>query len=120
LTRKSYGLTPNLSPQFINSKTILYVSGNSINAIDLLNLNEPETEKGEETNEIVAKVIGECPGESHSKVLVTERNITAYAIYPKENVIAYAERNSNSVKIMKWSQLSGITTQLCQLDGIEF
>jgi WD40 repeat protein len=100
---------------------VLYVSGNSINAADLSNLNEPEgeTHKTEESEDIYAKLIGECPGESHTKVLVAERQITSYAIYPKESIIAYTERNSNCIKIFKWSQMSGITTLFCQLEASE-
>jgi hypothetical protein len=66
---------------------------------------------------MTAKVLGECPSETHTKVLVTERPITAYAILSKENIIAYSEKYSCIIHFIKWSPISGVITNLCQIEG---
>ena len=54
-------------------------------------------------------LIGHCPTlETHSKVLVADGGqIDCFASLLKDNIIAYGERYSGTVKIVRWSQGSG-------------
>lgn len=95
------------------------MSGNCINSIDLKNYREIDSANSEslQTSDGIPKMVGEVDSEMHVKILTAERPITAYAIYSKENIIAYSERNSTSIKLVRWSPISGVITSLSQLEG---
>ncbi len=73
--------------------------------------------KGEskEKNDKDISLIGSCPVEAHTKILVGDGPLNAFAIQAKDSIIAYAERYSDSIKIVRWSQTSGIVSSLSKL-----
>jgi hypothetical protein len=100
---------------------LLYASGNCLNAVDLNNCKDlknenavPEDIKNKDT-EIV--LTGAYYGDAHSKVLVGEGQITSFATFSKDNLIAYSEVYSNSVKLVRWTFSSGQVTPVAKLPG---
>ena len=73
--------------------------------------------ESKEKNEKDISLIGSCPVEAHTKILVGDGPLNAFAIQAKDSIIAYAERYSDSIKIVRWSQTSGIVSSLSKLAG---
>lgn len=90
---------------------VFYASGSCINVVECMNYNISESQVLHGY-----RIVGECPSEMHVKVVAADQPITAFAIHPKENTIAYSERHSKCIKIVKWSQVSGIVTNIARLE----
>ncbi|KAJ3398855.1 Cilia- and flagella-associated protein 43 [Chytriomyces hyalinus] len=76
---KSHGHTPVNTPQYIAPTVLCYVSGNTFNFAD--------TRSG---------------SKSKVKPIVADAQITAFGVYRKESLIAYAERGSTAVQLVKY------------------
>ncbi|KAJ3276471.1 Cilia- and flagella-associated protein 43 [Terramyces sp. JEL0728] len=108
---KSYGYSKDIRAKIIRGNLVFYASGSCINAIECMNYNIKEQQTLHGYN-----IVGECPSEMHLKVVVADQPITAFAIHPKENTIAYTERHLKCVKLVKWSQVSGVVTNIAKLE----
>jgi hypothetical protein len=101
----------------------LYASGNCLNAVDLSNSKEFKNENGSAIEEKKDKkegeisLLGACHGDAHSKVLVADGQLTSFATFSKDNIIAYSDMYSNSVKIVRWTSTSGVVTPIAKLPG---
>lgn len=78
------GISPNVAPCFISNHVVAYASGNSINFRNIGHLQQNENYPS----------------------MITETQVTALATFPQEGVIAYAEKHSTILKIVKWPQLT--------------
>ncbi|KAJ3411976.1 Cilia- and flagella-associated protein 43 [Chytridiales sp. JEL 0842] len=83
----SLGHTPVSKPVFVNNSVYCYASGNLINFID--------------TSVPVDAQLKQNGG--GLRPIVAEKQVTAFAVAPKEGVLAYAERGSTGVKVVKWT-----------------
>lgn len=122
---KSFGISRHIKLKFSKSRVLLYASGNCLNAVDLNNSKEFKNENGSTENEKKDKkgdndisLLGACHGDAHSKVLVGEGQITSFATLSKDNIIAYSEIYSSSVKIVRWASSSGLVTPIAKLPVI--
>ncbi|KAJ3322393.1 Cilia- and flagella-associated protein 43 [Boothiomyces sp. JEL0866] len=109
---KSYGYSKDVRAKIIRGNLVFYASGSCINVVECMNYNISETQVLHGYN-----IVGECPSEMHLKVVAADQPITAFAIHPKEYTIAYSERHSKCVKIVKWSQVSGVVTNIAKLEA---
>jgi WD40 repeat protein len=108
--------------RFAKPRTLLYASGNCLNAVDLNNTKEYKSEGNNnnppsEKSEGEIRVTGICHGEAHSKVLSGDEAITAFAMLGKENIIAYCERYSPCIKIVRWSPTTGVVSPIAKLSS---
>ncbi|KAJ3006630.1 Cilia- and flagella-associated protein 43, partial [Thoreauomyces humboldtii] len=94
---KSVGHTPLAAPQFLSNGIVAYVSGNCINFLDstsALDAAGKEREDGSDNG------IPESTAELRSVTANTQ--ITAFSLYRRENIVAYAERDGVAIKVLKW------------------
>jgi WD40 repeat protein len=77
------GISSKISPCFISNHVVAFCSGNSINFRDIEHLKQNESYPS----------------------IITDSQITALATFPQEGVIAYAEKHSCTIKLIKWPQL---------------
>lgn len=50
--------------------------------------------------------------ETHYKILVADSQINSFAVYPKDGIFAYSEKQL--IKVFKWSLSSGVATTLAE------
>ncbi|KAI9327817.1 hypothetical protein DFJ73DRAFT_800748 [Zopfochytrium polystomum] len=94
---KSIGHTPLSPPAPIGPTTIAYVSGNSINFLDISKLKQRLTGVGGGDD-------GDDGGDAVSplKPIVVPSQVSAFATLPRESVLAYSERGATRVAVVKW------------------
>ncbi|KAJ3073998.1 Cilia- and flagella-associated protein 43, partial [Podochytrium sp. JEL0797] len=84
---KSYGHTPFNNPRYITPHVICYISGNAINFIDTAS---------------TTSVRSASAKPNHVKPILADAQITALGICRKESLIAYGERGSAAVRLVKY------------------
>ncbi|KAI9094382.1 hypothetical protein DFS34DRAFT_665339 [Phlyctochytrium arcticum] len=86
---KSTGHTALTSPIFLTSTILAYVSGNRINFVDsALPAQQPTDASGTTSNPL--------------KSIQAANQISSFALWRKESVVAYVERDSSVVRLVKW------------------
>ncbi|KAH6573720.1 hypothetical protein BASA61_002819 [Batrachochytrium salamandrivorans] len=133
---KSRGHTAVCPPAFLNPTLFCYVSGNCINAVDTTQI-RPLDETcidghAASSNSIdpamstvhwqlpsipTRMLVGHICPETHFKVIIADSQITAFAIYPRDGIIAYAETGSTSFKLAKWMEGGGPAVAIGQLEA---
>lgn len=103
------GYSPLPDPSFLNNQTICYISGNSVNNVEINKSIESQQKNPQE-----------CAAEQHTKMFVAESEISCLAAFAKEGIYAYAERNSTYIKVVKWSPVSGVTTVMSKFQSIPY
>ncbi|KAJ3149314.1 Cilia- and flagella-associated protein 43 [Geranomyces michiganensis] len=105
---KSAGHTPLAAAQFLSSNIIAYTSGNCINFVDCaaLRANDADLHAGGGVGDTRA-VESDKGGENTStpvelRPVIASSQITAFALHKRENLVAFAERASTAVKVVKW------------------
>lgn len=91
---KSIGHTPVSPPQYISQTTLCYASGNSLNFVDVTDLQSDNL--GVEN-----KPITSAPN-FHRRSITTGSQISAFATHVKESIVAYSEKLSTRVYVVKW------------------
>ncbi|KAJ3210579.1 Cilia- and flagella-associated protein 43 [Entophlyctis luteolus] len=91
---KSIGHTPFSPPCYVTPNVIMYISGNAFNFID----KSPASAAPSSPNS----------PKTPAKLIAATRQITASAVFRKEGMIAFSERGSTSVKIVKYPLGSNI------------
>jgi WD40 repeat protein len=77
------GISSCIAPSFISNNVVAFSSSNSISFRDISPLKQSESYPS----------------------IITDSPITALATFPQEGVIAYAEKHSSIIKILKWPGL---------------
>lgn len=95
----------------MKSQKLLYASGNSLNIIDVDTTRDLIGDTPESKGTQAFKI------DMHSKLLVGDAPINEYAVLERENIIAYSERYSHIVRIVKWSPGSQVVSMLHSLTG---
>ncbi|KAI8926587.1 WD40-repeat-containing domain protein [Entophlyctis helioformis] len=126
---KSRGHTAVCPPVFVKPNLFCYVSGNSVNAVDTshvtaLEKTTPDPTETHPSAEHTAQfgpqqLSGHVNPETHTKVVVADSQISAFAVYPRETIIAFVESRSTVVKLAKWGQGTGLTSILGKLEAIK-
>eukprot|EP00842_Homolaphlyctis_polyrhiza_P004339 jgi/Hompol1/4906/HPOL_004016-RA len=125
---KSRGHTDVCQPVFVKPNQICYVSGNCINCIDTAYFTPIDRTVPEIVDIEVAKngdlvvprdamlgqhLVGQFNFEAHTKVVVADAQIAAFAVYARDSIVAYVELGSSVVKLVKWTQgAATITTPI--------
>ncbi|KAJ3027547.1 hypothetical protein HK097_006135, partial [Rhizophlyctis rosea] len=82
---KSKGHTPVLTPSFITPTVICYASGSCLNFIDIA------VHRGDESKE-----------KTEYPPLRAGSPVTAVATFRRESVVAFAEQEGKTVKVVRW------------------
>ncbi|ORY39430.1 WD40 repeat-like protein [Rhizoclosmatium globosum] len=104
---KSYGHTAYNNPRYISSHVLCYISGNALNFIDT--------------------TVSSGSGKPLSiKPIIAEAQITAFGVFRRESLIAYAQRGSPIIQIIKYPLGSAVqhfgqdTDKEVHINSIEF
>nr|KAJ3422347.1 Cilia- and flagella-associated protein 43 [Polyrhizophydium stewartii] len=126
---KSRGHTAVCSPVFVRPNLLCYVSGNCINAVDTghftpIERTVPEAtvsaaESSSESGLRPQRLAGHISPETHNRIVVADAQISAFAVYARDGVVAYVESGSSKVKVAKWSISNGITTPMGELEAVQ-
>ncbi|RKO94661.1 hypothetical protein BDK51DRAFT_21951 [Blyttiomyces helicus] len=101
--KKSIGHTPICRPAFVNPTTIVYASGNLLNFIDVAPGTENDDRRRATSAADAEHDRGNADGPSAGASYFTaESQITAFAVYTRESIIAFAQRNSPQVSLVRW------------------
>ncbi|KAJ3171006.1 Cilia- and flagella-associated protein 43 [Geranomyces variabilis] len=101
---KSTGHTPLAAAQFLSSSIIGYISGNCINFVNCAGLKEENNseKQGEPGRSSETDNGSEKAAPLELRPLIASSQITAFALHKRENLVAFAERASTAVKVLKW------------------
>ncbi|KAJ3176382.1 Cilia- and flagella-associated protein 43 [Geranomyces variabilis] len=101
---KSTGHTPLAAAQFLSSTIIGYISGNCINFVDCTGLKEESNsgQQGDPGQSSETDNASEKPAPVELRPLIASSQITAFALHRRENLVAFAERASTAIKVLKW------------------
>ena len=104
------------------------MSGNCINAADIThaspfqknvaNNSDADALTENTRNSTMYRPSGIVQPESHTKILVADAQITAFAIYTRDNIFAYVEKGSNIVKLVKYVSSTSSVTPISKLEGM--
>ena len=95
------GHSSQCQPQYIAPDVFCYVSGNLINFVDTSQLSI--TDKQQQKQQQLGNSI------------IADSNISAFATFPQEAVIAYSHEASKAIYLVKWPSLgpAGLGTLTC-------
>ncbi|KAJ3194324.1 Cilia- and flagella-associated protein 43 [Irineochytrium annulatum] len=102
---KSLGHTPSSCPAFISTTVLCYASGNALNFFETSATHptsEPEESRNAATSHSIAR------GAGNLKPIIADSQITAFAVLPRESVVAYSEEGSTNIRVVKWPSNTSI------------
>ncbi|EGF83145.1 hypothetical protein BATDEDRAFT_34015 [Batrachochytrium dendrobatidis JAM81] len=127
---RSRGNSAVCPPSFIKPNLLCYVSGNCINTVDITRIDEINgisNEKNGLSNEsesagdalqpgsLAFKLEGVTQPKTHPKIIVADTQITTFAVYLREGIIAYVEKGSTIPKLCKYVQAGVNVSNICTL-----
>ncbi|TPX62671.1 hypothetical protein PhCBS80983_g00304 [Powellomyces hirtus] len=98
---KSAGHTPLSAAQFLTSTIVAYISGNCINFLDSAAAKDDaigQPSDGDGTSEDGS---GKAAA-AELRPVIAATQITAFALFRRDSIVAYAERDSTALKVVKW------------------